>query len=317
MTQMEAIVGLDVSAAKVDACILPCTVERTVGNDGEGFDALLALLCEHDVHTAVLEASGGCERALVKALRTAGLAVRVVDPKRVREFARAAGRRAKNDRIDARMIARFAQVFPGPVEEHDPEREALAELVGTREGLSEARIRLANQARYRDGRAARPVARLLKHIDREIAMLDKAIARYIARRPRFAALARRLSTVPGVGPVLVANLIARLPELGRLDRRALAALVGVAPFDDDTGEHKGQRRIGGGRKALRGALYMAAMGAATQHNPVLKAFYRRLLARGKLAKVALVACMRKLLHILNTMIARQQDWAPPAPAEQT
>ena len=310
MTQMQAVVGLDVSAAKVDVCILPGDVQCTLANDSQGFAALLALLAEHAVRTAVLEASGGCERAVVKALRVAGLAVQVVDPKRVRDFARAAGRRAKNDRIDARMIACFAQLFPGRLDAHDPDREALAELVGAREGLSDSRIRLANQARYRGRRAARPVARLLKPLDRAIAALDRAIARYLAQRPRFAALARRLATVPGVGPVLSANLIARLPELGHLDRRALAALVGVAPFDHDTGEHKGQRRISGGRKALRGVLYMAAMSAATRHNPVLKAFYRRLRARGKQAKVALVACMRKLLHILNTMIARQQDWAP-------
>jgi transposase len=140
------------------------------------------------------------------------------------------------------------------------------------------------------------------------------IAKAIAAHPQFAALAARLDTVPGVGPVTIAALIAWLPELGRLDRRALAALVGVAPFDDDSGKRTGQRYIKGGRGKLRNIAYMAVMGAATKHNPVLKAYYDSLLNRGKLKKVALIACLRKLLTILNTMVAKQQDWNPASMA---
>ena len=151
-------------------------------------------------------------------------------------------------------------------------------------------------------------------IARAIEKLDRSIAEVIAKHPPFAELAARLDTVPGLGPVAISALIAWLPELGRLDRRELAALVGVAPFDDDSGKRTGQRYIQGGRRKLRNVLYMVAMGAATRHNPVLNAHYLGMIGRGKLAKVAIIACLRKLLTILNVMVARQQDWTPQAAA---
>jgi transposase len=235
----------------------------------------------------------------------------VVDPKRVRCFAQAAGRRAKNDRIDARMIAQFAVTFGGPAPAYDPAREVLAALLSARQDLIETHIQLTNQARHLQGRVRQALLRPIKPIKREVAKLERDIAATIAGNPEFAALAGLLNSVPGVGPTLTAALIAWLPEIGRLDRGKIAALVGVAPFDDESGEVRGSRHICGGRKQLRGVLYMAVLGAATHHNPVLKGFYVRLTKAGKAAKVALVACMRKLLHILNTMVARQQAWNPP------
>jgi transposase len=305
MAQIGGIVGLDVSGKRIDGFVLPIGREISGANEATARARLVADLRGLEVGEAVLEASGGCERELVSALRQAGLVVRVVDPKRVRHFARALGNRAKNDRIDARVIARFAATIGGPAPEHDPAREALAALVAARQSLVAAHTRATNQARQHKGVAARALARVRKSIEREIAGLDRRIAKTIAANPAFAALARIIDSVPGVGSVLTAALIAWLPELGRIDRHALAALVGVAPFDNDSGAVQGERHIAGGRTPLRNLLYMATMSAATQHNPVLKAVYGRLLARGKLAKVALVACMRKLAIILNARVRDQ------------
>jgi len=313
MPQNGMLVGLDVSGKRIDGYVLPGGVELSVSNDAAGHAELCARLRDLGVSEAVCEASGGCERAMAGVLRKAGLSVRVVDPRRVRAFAEAAGRRAKNDRIDARMIARFAATFAGPAPAHDPARDGLAALVAARRDLIDGEIRVTNQASHQQGLARRALLRVAQANRREIGKLEAAIAAMIAGNPEFAALAELISSVPGIGAVLTAALIAWLPELGRLDRRAIAALAGVAPFDDDSGETSGARHIAGGRKQLRGVLYMAVVAAATRHNPVLKAFYQRLVGSGKPAKVALVACMRKLLHFLNTMIARQQCWNPPQP----
>jgi transposase len=216
------------------------------------------------------------------------------------------------------MIAEFGAVFAAaqrceiPL---DAKREHLAGLVATRQALVDHQTSLQNQiSACPKGPARQALAAALKPIPASIKQLDRLIAAAIAAHPQFAALAARLDTVPGVGPVTIAALIAWLPELGRLDRRALAALVGVAPFDDDSGKRTGQRYIKGGRGKLRNIAYMAVMGAATKHNPVLKAYYDSLLNRGKLKKVALIACLRKLLTILNTMVAKQQDWNPASMA---
>lgn len=318
MPQAGTIVGLDVSGQRIDGFVLPIGREITAANEVSGRATLLSELRALAVGEAVVEASGGCERDLVGELRQAGLIVRVVDPKRVRYFAQALGKRAKNDRIDARMIARFAATVDGPAPMHDPARQALAALVAARQDLIDGRTRFSLQASHQQGVAARALERVLKTIAGEIDRLDRRIAKTIAANPAFAELARLIGSVPGVGPVLTAALIAWLPELGRLDRQALAALVGVAPFDDDSGPMHGPRHIAGGRAALRNVLYMATLAAATKHNPVLKAFYCRLLAKGKPAKVALVACMRKLIHILSTMVTRGECWNPnrtqPTPA---
>lgn len=318
MTQTTDVVGIDVSKARLDTCALASQQARPFGNDAAGHRELVAWLKRLSVGVAVLEASGGYERAAAQALRKAGLIVHIVDPKRVRDYARATGQRAKTDRIDARMIAEFGALVllarpAGRAGADDPARQGLADLVGARQALVDHRATLRQQADVLPaGLAKREMLAMLKPLDHRIAALDRHIAAAIAKHQPFAALARRLDTVPGLGPVSIAALIAWLPELGQLDRRQLAALVGVAPFADDSGQRTGQRHIQGGRMKLRNLLYMATLAAATRHNPVLKACYRRLLENGKTPKVALIACLRKLLTILNAMVAHQQDWNPTA-----
>jgi len=314
MAYFRDVVGIDVSKENLDLYALSHQQRRAVANTADGHAELVSWLKSLGVRVAVMEASGGYERAVAGALRRAGLDVRIVDPKRVRHFAKAAGRLAKNDRIDAQIIAEFGAVF-AVVERCDipldAKREHLASLVAARQALVDHQTALQNQiAACPKGAAQRALAAALKPIPASIKQLDRLIAEAIAVHPPFAALAARLDTVPGLGPVTIAALIAWLPELGRLNRRSLAALVGVAPFDDDSGKRTGQRYIKGGRSKLRNIVYMAVLGAATRHNPILKAYYDSLLNRGKLKKVALIACLRKLLTILNTMVAKQQDWNP-------
>jgi len=248
--------------------------------------------------------------------------VQVVDPKRVRHDAKAIGRLAKTDPIDARMIAQFGAILQhSPRKEvvvDDPTREPLAALVAARQDLVDHRTSLEQQiAATAKGPARRALEAVVASIIRQIDRLERRIVAAIAEHRPFAALARRLKTVPGLGPVSIAAIIAWLPELGQLTRQQIAALVGVAPFDDTSGERVGQRYIQGGRGKLRNVLYMATMAAATQHNPVLKAYYAHLRAGGKQPKLAIIACLRKLLTILNAMLARQQDWQPRIAAAAT
>lgn len=318
MTQKLDLVGIDVSKATLDAYAVAAEQERQFANSPAGHQALAAWLAALGVSVAVLEASGGYEQSVARQLRRAGLVVHVVDPKRVRHYAKAAGQFAKTDRIDARIIAAFGAAFllaaqSGIAGADDPARQALAELVGARQDLLEHRTSVQQQAEgLPPGAARRALLAVVKPMARQIERLERRIAAAIAQHPPFAELARRLDTVPGLGPVSITALIAWLPELGQLTRRQLAALVGVAPFADDSGARTGQRRIQGGRMKLRNVLYMAAMSAATRHNPVLHASYTQLLKNGKPPKVALIACLRKLLTILNAMVARQQDWNPTA-----
>jgi len=308
------VVGIDVSKQNLDLYVLAHRQLRTVANTAAGHTELVNWLKSLGVRVAVMEASGGYERTIARALQRAGFEVRVVDPKRVRHFARAAGRLAKNDRIDAQVIAEFGAVFADTERceiPPDAKRDHLAGLVAARQALMDHQTGLRNQISAAPAGAARhALAATLKPIAGAIKKLDRLIATAIAEHPPFAALAAQLDTVPGLGPVVISALIAWLPELGRLDRRALAALVGIAPFDDDSGKRTGQRYIQGGRRKLRNIFYMAGMGGATQHNPVLNAYYRALIERGKLPKVAIVACMRKLLTILNAMVAQNKDWEP-------
>lgn len=315
MAQSEGIVGIDVSKLYLDLHVLASGQDRRLANDPAGWEELVGWVKPLRVRTAVLEASGGYERAAVKALHRAGLAVRVVDPKRVRHYAKAMGQLAKTDRLDAQMIAEFGAAIMAAercdIAADDPVREALSALVGARQDLVAHQAGLQQQTvATLEGAARRVLEAAVKAISRQIAKLDQLIASKIAEHQPFAVLAKRLDTVPGLGPVTIAALIAWLPELGRIDRGKIAALVGVAPMDDSSGERIGQRYIQGGRTKLRNLLYMAAMASATRHNPVLKAHYAHLLAKGKEPKLAIIACLRKLLTILNTMVARQEDWQP-------
>jgi len=311
MAQNEVIVvGIDVAKDKVDACIRSLSLRQTCPSTAQGHRKLMAWLRKHKVTKAVMEASGGYERAWAKVLREAGIEVRIVDPRRVRSFAQSAGRLAKNDAIDAEMIAWFAETFSeAPSQVHDAAREELQTLVKARLGLIDYRMRLVSQSEHAaPGLVQKAHARILKSLASEIAKLAAAICAKVRSTPDFAERAEIIESVPGLAGTSAANLVAGMPELGQVSDGIAAALIGAAPYDDDSGKRRGERHIKGGRRWVRNALYMPCVGAATQNNPVLKAYYQHLLAKGKEPKVALIACMRKLIVILNTMIARRQKW---------
>jgi len=311
MAQNElVVVGIDVAKDKVDACIRSLAQRQTFPSTAEGRRALIRWLRKYKVGKAAMEASGGYERDWAKALREAGLEVRVVDPKRVRSFAKSAGRLAKNDPIDAEMIAWFAETFvEAKSQAHDAAREKLVQIVNARQSLLDMQTSLQNRSEQSTPEVVQKMqGRLLKEIASEVAKLEAAIAAQVKATRHFAELAEIIESVPGLGKTTSAGLIAAMPELGQVSNEIAAALLGVAPYDDDSGRRQGQRHIKGGRRKVRNLFYMACLGAATQHNPVLKAFYARLVAKGKEKKVALTACMRKLIVILNTMIARRQKW---------
>jgi transposase len=313
MTQSDlVVVGIDVAKDKVDACIRTLTERKTCPTTPPGQRSLIAWLRKHQVGKAVMEASGGYERVWARALRQAGVEVRIVDPKRVRSFAESAGRLAKNDKIDAEMIAWFAETFSeAPSQADDPAHEEMKALVKGRKSLIDLRARLEMQKEHEAPALVRKAhARLLKKLAGEIATIDTAIGAKIKATPAFAERAEIIRSVPGFAEATAVTLLAGLPELGQVSDEVAAALVGVAPYDDDSGKRHGQRCIKGGRRWVRNALYMPCVGAATLNNPVFKAFYERLIAKGKAPKVALVACMRKLIVILNTMIARGEKWDP-------
>jgi transposase len=306
------VVGIDVAKDKVDACIRTLSQRQTFQSTAYGRRKLIAWLRRHKVEKAVMEASGGYERDWAKALRQAGIAVRIVDPKRVRSFAQSAGRLAKNDAIDAEMIAWFAETFTeAPGQTYDAAREELQALVKARIALVDLKIRLQGQNEHAvPGPVQKAHARILKSLAAEIAKLEAAISAKVKAAPDFAERAEIIESVPGFAETTSANLVAGMPELGLVSDDIAAALIGVAPYDDDSGKRRGERHIKGGRRWVRNAIYMPCLGAATQNNPALKAFYNRLIAKGKEPKVALIACMRKLIIILNTMIARRQKWDP-------
>ena len=311
MAQNEVIVvGIDVAKDKVDACIRSLSLRQTCPSTAQGHRKLIAWLRKHKVTKAVMEASGGYERAWAKVLREAGIEVRIVDPRRVRSFAQSAGRLAKNDVIDAEMIAWFAETFSeAPSQVHDAAREELQTLVKARLGLIDYRMRLVSQSEHAaPGLVQKAHARILKSLASEIAKLAAAICAKVRSTPDFAERAEIIESVPGLAGTSAANLVAGMPELGQVSDGIAAALIGAAPYDDDSGKRRGERHIKGGRRWVRNALYMPCVGAATQNNPVLKAYYQHLLAKGKEPKVAVIACMRKLIVILNTMIARRQKW---------
>jgi transposase len=313
MTQDDlVVVGIDVAKDKIEACIRAVTERKTCPTTAAGRRSLIAWLRKHQVGKAVMEASGGYERVWAKALRQAGLEVRIVDPKRVRHFAESAGRLAKNDKIDAEMICWFAETFgEAPSQVDNPAHEEMKALVKGRQGLLDVRARLEMQKEHEAPALVQKArARLLKKLADEIAALETAIAATIKTTPDFAKRAEIIQSVPGFAEGTAMALLGGLPELGQVSDEVAAALMGVAPYDDDSGKRRGERCIKGGRRWVRNALYMPCVGAATLNNPVFKAFYERLIAKGKPPKVAIVACMRKLIIILNTMIARGETWDP-------
>ena len=307
MAQMVKTAGADVSKLWLDVSVWPTREEIRVSRDATGLAMLIAWLSEHAVRRIGLEASGGYEREVIDTLQAAGFEVALRNALRVRRFAEAKGRLAKNDRVDARTVAQFTAVM---LEAVPPQRrrdlDALVALLTYRRQLNGWCTDCVNQLEHlRDAALRKIIAQRQASFERDLAKLDKQVADLLAARDDWNALARRLRTVPGVGPVVSASLIALLPELGTLSRRAIASLVGLAPFDDDSGDRRGERHIKGGRKTVRDALYMAAL-SARQHNPRIAAFAKRL--AGKKAKVIITACMRKLLVMLNAMVRDGTDW---------
>ncbi len=304
------VVGIDVAKDKVDASIRSLSQRQTFPSTTEGRRTLIRWLRKHKVGKAAMEASGGYERDWAKALREARIEVRIVDPKRVRSFARSAGRLAKNYAIDAEMIAWFAETFgEAPSQAYDAAPDKLVQIVRARQSLLDLQTSLQNRGEHAAPEVVQKMqARLLKTIALEVAKLEAAITAMIKATPHLAELAEIIESVPGLGKITSAGLVAAMPELGQVSNNIAAALLGVAPYDDDSGQRRGDRHIKGGRRKVRNLFYMACLGAATRHNPMLKAFYDRLIAKGKEPKVALTACMRKLICILNTMIARRQKW---------
>lgn len=308
MPQIAATAGIDCSSDRLDVHIHPTERGFSVGNDPQGWKALHRELAAAGVEVIGIEASGGWERQACRFLINRGYSLRLLNPQRVRQFAKAAGRLAKNDRIDAAIIALFVAVMPTrPLVRHE-HIEKLAELVLARAQMLDQITVLQNQARgHEDAVLRRLDRRRQEQLKADVATLEKRIAEVVDADPDLKAKNAILRSMKGVGPVLAHTLLAFLPELGKLSRKQIAALVGVAPFEDQSGNRHGVRTIQGGRAKVRGPLFMAALIAA-QHNPVLKAFREKLKNAGKKPKVAVVACMRRMITILNAMLRDAQTW---------
>lgn len=307
-------VGIDVSSQTLEVASGGEPKTWQVANDAAGLDALVSRLLELEPALTVLEATGGYEFEAACALQAAGLAVAVVNPRTARDFARAMGALAKTDALDARMLAAFARVLHQHPERErfvkplaDAELQRLQALVLRRRQLVQMTISERQRLRLSHVAARPSIERVIEFLKTELRDSDADVGAHVQRH--HAELAAALASVPGIGAASVAVLLAELPELGKLDRRRVAALVGVAPLNRDSGQMRGQRTIWGGRADVRRTLYMATL-TAVQHNPILKAHYQHLLTVGKRKKVALVACMRKLLTILNAMAKNGSKWDP-------
>ena len=308
----ETYVGIDVAKAELVVAARPTGETWTTANDAAGIHALLPRLQALAPALVVLEATGGYELAAVAALAAAGLPVVVVNPRQVRDFGRATGELAKTDRLDARLLALFAERLQPAVRPlADEALEALDALLTRRRQLLEMLQAERNRQGQVFGRGTKAVKQSLKahiaYLERELRITDTELGRAVRESPVWRGKEELYRSVPGVGRVMALALLAELPELGQLNRKQIAKLAGVAPLARDSGTLRGKRMIHGGRASLRATLYMAAL-VASRRNPVIRAFYQRLLAAGKPKKLALTACMRKLLTILNAMARTNVAW---------
>lgn len=306
----KAVVGIDVSKAVLDVAVLPSGELSQFGNDASGIEELGKKLTSAAVDLVVMEATGGYETALAAALVGSGLRVAVVNPRQIRDFAKATGRLAKNDRIDAQVIAAFGQAIePEIVRLPDEDARALGALLVRRRQLVAMRVQEVNRLGLVQGVVRKRIKAHIEWLEKEIDKLDVDLTAGLRNSPAWRAKDELLRSFKGVGPITSSTLLVSLPELGQLDRRAIAALVGLAPFNRDSGVMRGRRSIYGGRSQVRTLLYMAAT-TAIRSNPVIRTFYERLKSRGKPHKVAMVACMRKMLTILNAMVRQSTPWTP-------
>ncbi len=311
-------VGIDVSQARLDVALRPAAIYWQVDNQALGWSELVNQLQGIPVKLVVIESTGGMERGIVQQLQRQNFAVAVINPKRARDFAKASGRLAKTDRIDAAALAHFAQAMsPLPKPMASEEQAALSDMVNRRQQVVE--MLNSEQRRLHSVRSRTAKADIETHIEwlkQRVKALDGEIDQLRQAQQVWQQQYEWLTSVPGVGRVVATTLLAALPELGQLPSKQLASLVGIAPFNYDSGKMRGKRRIVGGRALVRSALYMAAL-VAVQHNPVIVAFYQRLLQAGKAKKVALIACAHKLLGILNALVKQQVRWNDPTTPESS
>jgi len=302
--------GIDVSKDRLDVMLLPERRCFSVTNNAAGWVELIGRLHDLAIAAIGIEPSGGYERGVIRALLTAGLSVRRINPNKLRQFARARGVLAKNDRLDSQLIAEYVAIMPTRAVQRDVAAERLAEIVTMRRQLCDEHVTVQNQAAHIEDALLRRInKRRLARLKADIALLDQRLAEMVAADPTLAHRYELLTSMPGVGPILAFTLIALLPELGQMSRKQIAALVGLAPYDFDSGKLRGHRSIYGGRLPVRNVLYMAALSAA-RYNPALKAFHKRLAAADKSPKVVIVAVMRKMITSLNAMLRENAAWRP-------
>ena len=300
--------GIDVSKEHLDVVLRPTGEYLRENNDERGIESLAARLKEASPALVVVEATGGMEQPVAAALAVGGLPVAIVNPRQVRDFAKAVGRLAKTDRIDAAVLAHFTEaVRPEPRPLADEHARELSALVLRRRQILDMITAEGNRARTAPKPVRRRIEAHLRWLRKELERANEDLEGAVRESPVWREKDDLLRSVPGVGPTLSATLLAELPELEYLDRRKLAALVGVAPLNRDSGTLRGIRTVGGGRSAIRKTLYMATL-SATRHNPAIRSFYGRLVAAGKPKKVALTACMRKLLAIVGAVLRNRAPW---------
>jgi len=301
-------VGIDVSSRSLDVVVRPTGEYWSTTNTDKGIDDLIGKLDGIKSELIVVEATGGLEINVVCKLRSAGLPVVAVNPRQIRDFAKATGRLAKTDRIDAGIIAHFGEAVRPPVREiKDEDLQALNDALTRRKQVVDMLTAEKNRLIRARGKVAKDISAHISWLEKRLGNIDDALKRQIKNNPIWCQKVEILQSVPGIGPVLSMTLIAALPELGKVGPKQIAALVGVAPFNHDSGTYRGRRIVWGGRSAVRSVLYMATL-VAVRFNPVLKAFYNRLIQDGKKAKVAITACMRKLLIIVNAMLRDGVPW---------
>jgi len=307
MSQNNTILHVGLDVAKLSLQLHLINRFHSLTNDTKGHRQLLKLLGDHPGAHVICEATGGYEQVVVRCLQAASIAVTVVEAGRVRYFARAQGLRAKTDPIDAAVLSAYGRTFsPAPTSALSAELQRLNAITQRRRQLVHLLLMQRNYVEhYSDRFAIRQARQLIKMLEKQIAECEQAIAELISQDDVLSKKASRLKDIPGVGPIVAATVLAEMPELGQITKNAAGALAGVAPYNDDSGDQKGKRRIGGGRRTVRTALYMATL-SAVRHDRILKAFYQRLCANGKAPLVAITACMRKLIVLMNQLLKNDQ-----------
>ncbi|NJO43393.1 MAG: IS110 family transposase [Cyanobacteria bacterium RU_5_0] len=315
MDQQPQWVGIDVSKATLDVYLRPSAKRFQVSNQTSGIAQLIQQLQFFEIQQVILEASGGLELNAAQALQEYGFAISIINPRQGRDFAKASGKLAKTDRIDASVLAHFGQAMqPAITVLSSANEQALQEAVTRRRQLVEMLTAEKNRRTKMQGKMQQSIDAHLEWLEERIGELDNEIEQLSQSQAEWHSRITLLKSVPGIGSVIATTLVAVLPELGQVSDKRISALVGVAPFNRDSGKYRGSRTIWGGRSSIRAVLYMGTL-VAVRHNPVLSIFYARLLAQGKAKKVALIACMHKLLRILNAIVRDRTPWQPPVVAD--